>query len=246
MHSACYKRVNMHIFTNRIEQYVFGGSICPQLQNRSQEYRVLATLKFFFPGKYGGLIAGDAPDLQDCDGNIGIEVTVAVPENDMKVSRLFSRLCESKDEKRKEFFIRKITDDGFTLKDTPVGLAVISPASFSCLEKKIFQCSIKRKLAKLDQYCKKFNRIELAVILPEPPTTDAEKELPNWLYEVLCGKERFFDYIHVISNRFYLGYDARSYEKTSIKISKAENNALCMIGRMTAEGVLSFESEEWN
>ena len=40
------------------------------------------------------MVPGEAPDLQDYENGIGIEVTIAVNENDMRASRAFSELYQ--------------------------------------------------------------------------------------------------------------------------------------------------------
>lgn len=66
---------------------------------------MLATLRYLYPMKFDTMITGETPDLQDSVNSLGIEVTAAVKENDMKVSRAFSELYHGSPkeiERRKE------------------------------------------------------------------------------------------------------------------------------------------------
>lgn len=239
----------MHIFTDRIEQHRFNGSIRPKLQKHSQEYRALATLKYYFPEIYSSFTAGDAPDLQDNVSKTGVEVTAAVSETDMQITRAFNDFCTLGHEDDSRTLIHTmdvIEKAGYSVNGTPVGYTLVSPLLSSHSEKRIVLNSISRKIKKLDQYRQEYKRIELVLILPEIPTSELESQLINWIIETLNGVERGFDYVHVICDRFYQGYNTNSKEIVSISISKEEHIALSKIGRMTAEGIISFDSEEWN
>lgn len=61
---------------------------------------MLVTLRYLYPSKFDTMITGEAPDLQDSASSTGIEVTAAVKEDDMKVSRAFSDSGTADGEKR--------------------------------------------------------------------------------------------------------------------------------------------------
>lgn len=236
----------MNIFTKRILQYRPEKSILSQKLNLSQEYRALATLKYLFPEKYDSFTAGDAPDLQNIENSMGVEVTAAVPEKDMKVARLFSYLCEGNNVDRQKHLISAISKENYSVAETTVGLAAISPIATSVSEKVFIQNIISKKMEKLPQYQEKYKRVELALILPEIPTSDAERHITGWITDIMHCARPAFDYVHIICHRFYKGLDMRTGEEIKIAISNRENLALGAIARMTAEGVISFDSEEWH
>lgn len=235
----------MNLFTERILQYKPKRSISPQLLKLSQEYRVLATLKYINPIKYGSFIAGDAPDLQDPDNKTGIEVTAAVQERDMKISRLFAQLCEDDSNTYDKKLLSAIEKENYSVAKSEIGYIAVAPASTSVNEKQFIQNSIYRKLEKLPRYLCHYERVELAVILPEMPTKDAENNIIDWIMESLECKQPVFEYIHVVCHRFYLGIDINTGKKVNVHISKQENHSLSAIARMTAEGLITFDSEEW-
>ncbi|MDE5716601.1 MAG: hypothetical protein K2I53_03095 [Lachnospiraceae bacterium] len=82
----------MKIDTDRIKNKQFAMPIKSELLKHSQEYRALAILRYLFPNRFEKMVTGEAPDLQDNENDIGIEVTVAVEKRDMQVSREFANL----------------------------------------------------------------------------------------------------------------------------------------------------------
>lgn len=77
----------MRIDTDLIKNKNYIYPIQSSVIKHSQEYITLATLRYLFPQRYETMIKGESPDLQDSVNGIGIEVTAAVRENDMKASR---------------------------------------------------------------------------------------------------------------------------------------------------------------
>ena len=100
-------------------------------------------------------------------------------------------------------------------------------------------------MEKLPQYLRNYKRVELAIILPEMPTTEAKSQMANWIIESLEYKCPVFDYIHIVCHRFYMGVDVDTGINVRTPISKQEHYSLSSIARMTAEGIITFESEEW-
>lgn len=86
----------MNIETDLVKKKVFSSSMNPSIQKHSQEYKVLAILRYLYPQKFSTMINGEAPDLQDNENGVGIEVVSAASENDMRASRAFSELHQTK------------------------------------------------------------------------------------------------------------------------------------------------------
>ena len=82
----------MKIDSDLIKNKNYTIPIEPSILKHSQEYNVLASLRYLFPHKFESMVTGESPDLQDIVNGIGIEVTAAVRENDMKASRAFATL----------------------------------------------------------------------------------------------------------------------------------------------------------
>lgn len=108
---------------------------------------MLATLRYLYPSKFDTMITGEAPDLQDSANSTGIEVTAAVKEDDMKVSRAFSELNQGKPkdiEKRKNI----IKSSGYFFVPHKDEKVAISTSGTTDGEKRFFQESIRRKTKK--------------------------------------------------------------------------------------------------
>lgn len=234
----------MKINTDLVKNKRYNTSIEACLLKHSQEFRALATLRYLFPGKYDAMVNGEAPDLQDCASSIGIEVTAAVKEKDMMVSRLFSELNKGTPkeiEKRK----KTIESSGYTfvpLKNQGVAISVSGTADG---EKLFIQESIKKKIKKLPQYRETFRTLGLAIILPETPTIYAEQHIPEWLSEAFNDAEYSYDFVYVLSHRFCICYNIQENSLCKHALSDEESISLTTIGRMTAEGELTLSDVEW-
>lgn len=205
---------------------------------------MLATLRYLYPSKFDTMITGEAPDLQDSASSTGIEVTAAVKEDDMKASRAFSELNQSKPkdiEKRKNI----IKSNGYfsvPLKDEKVAISTSGTADG---EKRFFQESIRRKTKKIQQYRSNFKRMGLAILLPEISTSYAENHLSEWITELFDESANLFDFVYVISHRFCLYYDTQAKITEKRSLTQDESLLLATIGRMTAEGELTMTDTEW-
>ena len=235
----------MKINTDLVNAKKFNSEIRPNLLKHSYEYRVLATLRYLYPEQFDTMFTGESPDLQDFQNRIGIEVTAAVTENDMRASRAFSSLRQC-NPKEKEKYKSLIALSGYTFVPIVGNKSAISKFGTADGEKYLIQQSIRRKLNKLKNYRENFNDIGLAIILPETPTSHAEKMLPEWISETFNESGTLFNFVYVISHRFCVYYDTILNVIDKKALTSNENLWLSTIGRMTAEGELSLtESEEW-
>lgn len=232
----------MNIHTNLVKSKRFTSSIEPSILKHSQEYRVLATLRYLYPTKFDAMITGETPDLQDSTSSTGIEVTVAVKEDDMKVSRAFSEMTQDKDIEKHKNIIESSGYSFVYLIDEKIAISTSGTANG---EKKSFQQSIQRKTKKIHQYRRNFKKVGLAILLPEIPTTYAEDHLSKWIFELLVDTENQFDFCYVISHRFCLYCDVKTGTSEKKELTQKESGLISTIGRMTAEGELTMESEEW-
>lgn len=232
----------MKINTDLIKNKKFTFPIDATLLKRSQEYRVLATLRHLYPNSFEAMTTGESPDLQDSMNEMGIEVTCAVAENDMRASRAFSQLHQEL-LLNSQKHLKTILSSGHSVIHLKGKNIAISTAGTSDGEKYIFQEAIRRKLKKLGQYQAKFKKVGLAIILPEIPTSYAENHFHEWVVEIFKNSEIVFDFFFVISHRFCICVEDSAFEKRAI--TSDEHKLLSTIARMTAEGELSLTSTEW-
>ena len=234
----------MDINTDLVKSKKYIAPIKSNIQNSSQEYRVLATLRYLYPGRFDNMIKRESPDLQDLGNSAGIEVTVAVRRDDMKASRTFSELCQGEPEK-KEKYKKIIKDCGYSCGLLKGEKVTISSTGTSNGEKDFFQDSMRKKAKKCPLYRMRFLTVGLAILLPEIPTSYAETHLSEWISEAIHDTVNLFDFICVISHRFCIYYDVQTNGIEKHTLTQEESNRLSMIGRMTAEGDLSLMDKEW-
>lgn len=234
----------MKIDTDRVKNKKYANPIESSIQKYAQEYRVLATLKYLFPEKFKTMIAKDNPDLQDVANRVGIEVTVAAGQNDMKAFSLFSKMRNATG-KAREKQIRKIISCGYFFTRVKDNRFVISTFGTSDCEKSLFRKSIQAKTEKSQKYRNSFDTVGVAILLLQIPTREAEENYVDWTKETLCEDKTSFDFVYIISNRFCILYDVKNDYSDKRSISPEENRLLCIIGRMSAEKELSLEDVEW-
>ena len=235
----------MKINTDLVKNKKFAKDIQPQTLKHSQEYRVLATLRYLYPQEFNTVIPGESPDLQDYVNGVGIEVTASVTENDMRAMRSFSRLHQENSRDVHEH-LRRIADSGYTLNHFGNNRFSISRPGTADGEKAIFQQSIQRKIEKLQRYRENFRILGLAIILPDPPTSYAESHYKEWISELADENNIFFDFIFVISNRFCIRFGIHENTVEKLPLTATEKETLAIIGRLTAEGKLSLNDAEWS
>ena len=235
----------MRIDTDKIKNKKFTEPIKSEPQKHSQEYRVLATLRYLYPNRFENMVAGESPDLQDNKNGVGIEVTAAVDYRDMRASREFANLQQKNGNTEKHK--KAIVSSGYSILPIPIkaDMVAISTSGTSDGEKIFFQESIRRKTEKLEQYHLNFNRMGLAILLPEIPTTYAENHFSEWISEVLDESVNSFDFVYVISHRFCIYYDIQTSTAVKHSLTQDESRFIATVARMTSEGELSMTDEEW-
>ena len=233
----------MKIDTDLVKNRIFNSAIVPSLLKHSNEYKVLAVLRYFYPEKYNTMIHSEAPDLQDPTNGIGIEVTNAVRESDLKASRLLSELRQDNpdDVEKKKMLIESL---GYRFSSID-NVNAINATGTDDGDKLVFQSIIIKKLKKLQKYRIKFKKIGLAILLPEIPTSSAEENYMEWILEINKEANDNFDFFYFISYRFCIYYNIHNKTVTKRLIGKEEGRSLFTIARMTAEGELSLNDLEW-
>lgn len=234
----------MIVFSDRIKQKRFNNGVRPRIRKHSQEYRFLATLQYFYSDRFKSFIVDEIPDLQDRDNSVGIDVTIASSEDDMEAASLFSSLRGKTKEEAER--IRGIIEHlHYSIIDRPFKI-LDAPLLTEKDEKRYFKDAVVKKLEKLKSYREKFNKVGLAIIILDGPTTETEKQLVSYLkeFEKDCFKDHY-DFYYILCKRFLLYYDTLNNIVEKKIISTTESRCLSIIGRMTAEHELSMSSVEW-
>ena len=236
----------MKLDTELIKNYKPNCAISSELLKDSQEYRVLATIRYLFPFEFDEMIPDESPDLQDRKNDIGIEVTVATSQKDMEASRVFAEYKAGS--RSEENFNKIIKRNGYEIEDSYInGAKIISKSGKLECEKCVFEKAIENKLKKLPDYRKKFNKVGLAILLTEIPTSDLENSIVDKISELNNNNnnEDFFDFIFIISNRFCLRYDIKTNKIVKYSLTAQESDSLKIIGRLSAEKTIDLSNIEY-
>ena len=233
----------MNIYSKSISDVNFISAIAPALLKHSREYRVLATLRYLFPGRFENMIVADAPDLQD--GSIGIEVVAAVKNEDAQAERLFSYYHNPRPNESPATYKEGIEALGYSIQDSGTAPILVAPLGDTNCEELVIKNAIRKKTAKTKRYRSKCASLGLALILPEIPTSEAESNIPLWIQQAIPSNDDKFDFVFVICERFCIYYDGAANHSSRLPINAEENQRLQKIGRMTAEGKLTIGSPEW-
>ena len=209
----------MKINTDLVKGKKYSSAVKPNTLKHSQEYRVLATLRYLYPSKFDTMITGEAPDLQDSASSTGIEVTAAVKEDDMKVSRAFSELNQGKPkdiEKRKKtsnqadisLFLLKMKRLRYLPPELPTERNAFFKKAYEERRKKFSSTDQILRGWDLPYFCPKFRPLMQKITYLSG--------LPN----CLTSLQTLFDFVYVISHRFCLYYDMQAKKLKSVHSPK--------------------------
>ena len=237
------------VITDRVKNKKFTEYMDVKLYTAKIEYEAIAFINCFFSERFGKLYRADAPDIQDENGEWGIEVVKVVSENDGRLEGETARYLRAIKENNKleqQKYSQKIERDGGTVIGGMVMMAVRSDAD----EKSIFQNSMQRKLDKLPQYKNKgFKSMSLYMFYESPITFGTPRDRQEWLAAAQDNYVDKYDIAIVVyqddaSWRISF-YDFNSDEISDLKISDEIVNYIGKLGRMTAEGEVKQDDPEW-
>ena len=207
------------------------------LIKKSEEYKALAILKYSFPDCFSKLHKDESPDLQDSDGDIGVEVTSGESMSDHIITSESIKYRHSNSEAEKKKILQKIQNsggntDGFII-DYPVGNADI--------DMKNVKTAFEKKIAKADSYRKRFKYIGLAILIDCPLFID--QPWGNTLSNINNGK---YDFVALLHWSGVALYDFKTDNYTYSQISREDMDDLKRLGRMAAEGIIKDNDPIWN
>ncbi len=235
----------MNLNTERIINNIKYPRTTNQKIKYSQEYCVLAVLKYYFPEEFVNFEHSESPDLRN--DSYGVEVVSITDEKERKVESLFDKYQIASQEKQDTTsFINKIYK-GYTI-DASFGKSFLQyPISTSAKEKKLFLDVIAKKVSKCSDYETKCSRVDLAVYFPEIPTTECLENLPNWARDSFEKNKNKYGRIFFVSNRNLTVVETETWTTiNSIEIPQKTWQAFRKIGKLTADGLIKLTDPEWN
>ena len=233
----------MNIFAEEVNPWEKRPAIKPKIQKLSQEYRVLATLRYLYPEKYDSLIKDESPDLQDSENSVGIEVTISDAESEVKTSRYFDHYCNPLTPERKENDKQSLEALGNSVSESNRLWKAGGQTKGIEIH---FKENIRKKYDKVPKYRAKFNKLGLAVLMLEIPSRETEYSIIDWIKQIILEDGNYFDFFYVISHRFCIYYKPSNSLYSKHDITKDADIRLSAIGRMTAEGKININSPVWN
>lgn len=213
------------------------------LWKRCIEYTALASLKYCFSDKYRHLRKAEAPDLQDHENSVAIEVTNSVTPTDAQIIGEFTKLSQVSTEAQKEKCRQKISQNGAKL--ICDGFMAWNFRSPETGINEIVNAFV-RKLNKVSIYRQSgFEKIGLLINHENPVFSEEVANYSKILMDAQKDYADKYDFVYILHIEGLLFYDFASGEKSEIVISREDRFALGNLGRMAAEGKVKDDDPIW-
>lgn len=225
--------------TEEVFNYAVMEPIKQTLSKDYSEYYVLAVLKQYFPQIGEALHKAEAPDLQDEQGAIGIEVTRAISNDEAQISGEYLKL-NNPDNTNKELSKKIISQRGGELTDKGVFFPLGTTTGVEINIRK----AIKSKTKKASKY-RKCQQLGLAIILDLNAFHDIRENWVNWIneeQEILSSKYELFFLICWDSVQYY---NSNTKEIICVELDKELKTGLKKLARMTAEEIIDEDNAIW-
>lgn len=228
---------------DRIRNRHFGCDLDSHFWKTSNEYTALACLKYCFGEKYRHLRKAEAPDLQDAENSVAIEVTDSITPNDAQIIGEFTKLSQVNSEKQKEKCREKIIQNGACLlSDGMIAWQSRGPET----ERHEIINAFVQKLSKISKYRKMgFANIGLLIYHEKPAFPETIDNFPEWLIDAQKGHADKYDFVYILHVEGLIFYDFANREKSEIIIPHEDRLALGNLGRMAAEGEVKDDDPIW-
>ena len=228
---------------DRIRNRHFGCVLDSHFWKTSNEYTALACLKYCFGEKYRHLRKAEAPDLQDAEHSVAIEVTDSVTPNDAQTIGEFTKLSQVNSEKQKEKCREKISRNGARLLGD--GMIAWKSRGTETERHEIINAFV-QKLSKISKYRKMgFANIGLLIYHEKPAFPETIDNFPEWLIDAQKDCADKYDFVYILHVEGLLFYDFANREKSEIIIPHEDRLALGNLGRMAAEGEVKDDGPIW-
>lgn len=216
-----------------------------QIIKYSQEYCVLAALRYFFPDEFANVNHSDHPDLK-CD-DYGIEVVSVVDGHERSVEKLFDEYKKAWLAGQDTNQMAKKMDNKYSIDTSFERPRLKYPISTADKERILVQRAIEKKIKFIAEYKAEYSHVDLAVFFTEIPTSECLERLLEWTQSSLAVVEERYGRIFFISSRNLTVIETDNWvTRSSIDILPETWKALRKIGKLTAEGVIKLTDAEWN
>ena len=231
----------MNIDTPRIVNKKVSGYIKDgEKLKLSQEYFVLAFLKYKFPDKYKDAFHSDRPDIQG--EKLFVEVTTLDKNTDVQASKEFAKYSEDHDERR----IKTIERTGNALRDKScINVPSLNRGGGYNFESDhlLLEKRVREKIDAAKGYDIRNRTPELALIKGDRPLQEWLEKISSSLETIVNGQEIYKTVYILFPNGCIYIEKGKSLQR--IELSQNEYLHLKTIGRMTAEEEINTDDEEW-
>lgn len=221
-----------------IRNYKVTSPLPAELIKISREYRALAILKYSFSDYFSKLHKAEAPDLQDDNGNLAVEVTWGGSPRNERISGESLKYSHAKTEDEKEKSLQIIRKNGGDRN----AISTSYPVGTSEDDKKNVIEVFRKKLKKVDNYRQSFRRVGLAIIIDIPMFFFDDPQWGRWLSDINNDSFAFVAIIHWSGVDIY---DFKTGEYSNKRIKRDDMDALKRLGRMAAEGIIRDDDPVW-
>lgn len=224
--------------SDEIRNYQVSSPLPTEMIKTSREYKVLAILKYSFPQRFANLCKGEAPDLQDNEADLGIEVTSAISQCNEQITGESIKYAHAKTEAERKECLRIIKKCG----GTRDGISTGYPVSTADSDKQHVIDAFSKKMEKIGKYHKHFQHMGLAIIIDIPLFFFYDSDWGKWLADINRDK---FDFVAIIHWSGVDIYDFSNGNYDSKRICREDMDALKKLGRMAAEGIITDDNPVW-
>lgn len=229
--------------TEKIKNKSYNKSIDSHLLKTYQEYLCLAVLKYACGGEYQSFHHADAPDLQDQNNRVGIEVTQAIEPKDAQTSGEHIRFFESSDKNIRAKSRSKIESNGGMLFEN--GVLITKTKTAKEIEDTIVG-AYTRKCAMIPEYKKNgFQTLGLCIYNQEHLSSDIQKQCFSWLKDAQNESIPQYDFAIIVHFMGVMIFDFNKAEIKSYEIEEDVMDTLGVLARMTAEGEVKEDDPIW-
>lgn len=227
------------LLRNEIRNYQVYSALPAELRKTSREYYTLAALKYSFPERFSCLHKAEAPDLQDSNGVLGVEVTWGGSPEDEQISSESVKYSRAKTAAEKEKCLAIIRKNGGNRNE----ISTSFPLGTAENDKRNVIESFRKKLGKADRYRQQFQHIGLVILLDIPLFFFTDKYWGKWLSDLNQGS---FDFVALLHWSGVDIYDFITGEYAICRIDREDMDALKKLGRMAAEGIVKDDDPVWD
>lgn len=222
-----------------IRNYQVTSALPSELIKTSREYLALAILKYSFPERFSKIHKAEAPDLQDSDGEIGVEVTWGGDPRNEIITGESIKYSHAKTEADKERCLHIIRMNGGDRDE----ICISYPVGTSEGDKKSVVEVFRKKLKKVADYRRCFHSVGLAILIDIPMFFFDD---PLWGKPLSDINKNGFDFVAFIHWSGIDIFDFKTEKYSKQRIGREDMDALRRLGRMAAEGIIKDDDPVWD